>query len=99
MASRRFSTTIRGSKFTGVLTDEGVKISMGGQGRCIDNVFVERLWRSLKYEDVYLQAYDTGSAARAGIGTWLAAYNTQETLLLPATSQGCNGSYFKIRNT
>lgn len=63
--------------FTGVLTDAGVKISMDGKGRCIDNVFVERLWRSLKYEDVYLRAYDTGSAARAGIGAWLAAYNTQ----------------------
>jgi putative transposase len=63
--------------FTDVLSAAGVKISMDGKGRCIDNVFVERLWRSLKYEDVYLRAYDTGSAARAGIGTWLAAYNSQ----------------------
>lgn len=63
--------------FTGTLEAAGVKISMDGKGRCIDNVFVERLWRSLKYEDVYLRAYDTGSAARAGIGAWLAAYNSQ----------------------
>ena len=63
--------------FTGALAGAGVKISMDGKGRCIDNVFVERLWRSLKYEDVYLRAYDTGSAARAGIGAWLAAYNSQ----------------------
>jgi putative transposase len=62
--------------FTGVLTAAGVKISMDGKGRCIDNVFVERLWRSLKYEDVYLRAYTTGSEARAGISAWLAAYNT-----------------------
>ena len=57
--------------FTGVLTTAGIKISMDGRGRCIDNVFVERLWRSLKYECVYLNAYATGSQARAGIGNWI----------------------------
>jgi putative transposase len=58
-----------------VLTTAGVRISMDGKGRCIDNVFVERLWRSLKYECVYLNAYATGSEARAGIGNWIAGYN------------------------
>jgi putative transposase len=63
--------------FTGVLQDAGVRISMDGKGRCMDNVFVERLWRSLKYEDVYLKAYATGSEARAGIGAWIETYNTR----------------------
>lgn len=55
-------------EFTEVLKDAGVKISMDGKGRWRDNVMVERLWRSLKYEDVYLKAYETGSEARNGIG-------------------------------
>jgi putative transposase len=72
----------QGSQFTsaafaGVLVAAGVKISMDGKGRCIDNVFVERLWRSLKYEDVYLRAYATGSEARTGIGAWINTYNAQ----------------------
>ena len=49
---------------------------MDGKGRCMDNVFVERLWRSLKYEDIYLRAYATGSEARLGIGRWIESYNT-----------------------
>lgn len=53
-------------EFTSVLLDNGVKISMDGRGRCLDNVFVERLWRSLKYEEVYLYAYDTVPEAREG---------------------------------
>jgi putative transposase len=48
---------------------------MDGKGRCLDNVFVERLWRSLKYEEVYLHAYDDLAAARAGIARYLAFYN------------------------
>src|SRR5919107_904299 len=62
--------------FTGVLEAAGVRISMDGKGRCMDNVFVERLWRSLKYEDIYLRAYATGSEARLGIGHWIAGSNT-----------------------
>ena len=62
--------------FTQVLKDAGVKISMDGKGRWMDNVFIERLWRSLKYECVYLQAFETGSEARAGIGRWIDYYNT-----------------------
>ena len=62
--------------FTGVLEASGVRISMDGKGRCMDNIFVERLWRSLKYEDLYLRAYATGSEARLGIGRWIVGYNT-----------------------
>lgn len=61
--------------FTSVLRDHGVAISMDGKGRCIDNVFVERLWRSLKYEEVYLHAYDDVREARAGIGRYMTFYN------------------------
>lgn len=61
--------------FTSVLRDRGIKISMDGKGRCTDNVFVERLWRSLKYEEVYLSAYDTLQEARVGIGRYLEFFN------------------------
>jgi putative transposase len=66
-----------GVAFTGALEAHGVAISMDGRGRWLDNVFVERLWRSLKYEEVYLHAYDTVAAARAGIGAWLRFYNEE----------------------
>ncbi len=62
--------------FTQALRDAGVKISVDGKGRWVDNVFIERLWRSLKYECVYLQAFETGAQARAGIGRWIDDYNT-----------------------
>src|SRR5512147_3122572 len=60
-----------GSAFTAVLANNGIAISMDGKGAWRDNVFVERLWRSVKYEEVYLRAYDTVSAARASIGRYL----------------------------
>jgi putative transposase len=63
--------------FTGTLKQHGVMISMDGKGRCMDNIFVERLWRSLKYEEVYLNAYATVAEAKAGIGSWLDFYNTE----------------------
>ncbi len=63
--------------FTEVLKGAGVRISMDGKGRCMDNIFMERLWRSLKYEEVYLKAYETGSDARAGIRAWIEAYNAR----------------------
>jgi putative transposase len=63
--------------FTGTLKDHGITISMDGKGRCMDNVFVERLWRSLKYEEVYLHAYATVAEAKAGIGAWLSFYNDE----------------------
>jgi putative transposase len=72
----------QGSQFTSFawtdrLKRAGVKISMDGKGRCIDNIFIERLWRSLKYECVYLHAWETGSQARAGVGQWINFYNRQ----------------------
>jgi len=63
--------------FTGILKRHGITISMDGKGRCMDNIFVERLWRSLKYEEVYLHAYATVAEAKAGIGAWLGFYNTE----------------------
>lgn len=64
-------------RFTEVLTEVGVRISMDGRGRWLDNVFIERLWRSLKDECVYLHAFETFSEARAGIGKWITCYNTE----------------------
>jgi len=64
-------------EFTQVLKDADVKISMDGRGRWIDNRMIERLWRSLKYECVYLRALESGSEAKAEIGKWLAYYNTE----------------------
>ena len=61
--------------FTSVLLDAKITISMDGKGRCMDNVFIERLWRSLKYEEVYLHAYETVADAKAGIGSWISFYN------------------------
>src|SRR5204862_870842 len=66
-----------GSAFTGVLTTNGIAISMDGRGAWRDNVFVERLWRSIKYEEVYLKAYDSVSEARASIGRYLDFYNSR----------------------
>ena len=64
-----------GAAFTGVLIENGIAISMDGKGAWRDNVFVERLWRSVKYEEVYLKAYDSAGEARASIGRYLAFYN------------------------
>jgi putative transposase len=63
--------------FTGVLLKAGIMISMDGKGSWRDNVFVERLWRSVKYEEVYLRAYDTVSEARASIGRYISFYNSR----------------------
>ncbi|MAL94582.1 MAG: integrase, partial [Haliea sp.] len=63
--------------FTGVLKREGVRISMDGKGRWLDNVFVERLWRSVKYEEVYLRAYDDIAAARRSLGRYFEFYNSE----------------------
>jgi putative transposase len=61
--------------FTGVLEAQGVAISMDGRGRVYDNIFVERLWRSLKYEEVYLREYGTVREARLSIGKYFRFYN------------------------
>ena len=63
--------------FTSVLLNRGVQISMDSAGSYMDNVFVERLWRSVKYEEVYLKAYDSVGQARAGIGAYLSFYNNE----------------------
>jgi len=62
-------------EFTELLCENGIRISKDGKGRWMDNVFIERLWRSLKYECVYLSAFETGQHARQGIGQWLNHYN------------------------
>ncbi len=72
--------TDKGSQFTsprfaGCLEGAGVRISMDGRGRWMDNVFIELLWRSLKYECVYIHAFETGSALRAGLTRWIGFYS------------------------
>jgi putative transposase len=62
-------------KFTSELEVRGIAVSMDGRGRCLDNIFIERLWRSLKYEEVYLREYTLVPEARAGIGNWFRFYN------------------------
>jgi putative transposase len=74
--------TDQGSQFTsfafsGILKDAGVTISMDGRGRCMDNIFIERLWRSLKYEAIYLHELTDGFRAQQVIGDWFNFYNTE----------------------
>jgi len=64
-------------EFTGLLKEHGIQISMDGKGCWRDNVFVERLWRSIKYEEVYLHAYDSVSEAKTRLGTYIGFYNTR----------------------
>jgi putative transposase len=61
--------------FVDELASRGVRISMDGKGRYLDNIFIERLWRSLKYEEVYIRAYGSVAEARRSLGVWLAFYN------------------------
>src|SRR5215470_12315656 len=63
--------------FTGTLQRAGIQISMDGRGRWIDNVFIERLWRSLKHEDVYLKGYADGQELHEGLADWIAFYNNR----------------------
>ena len=63
--------------FTGVLKAHGSAISMDGRGRALDNIFVERLWRSVKYEDVYLRGYATVPELRVGLTEYFVLYNTE----------------------
>jgi putative transposase len=63
--------------FTGLLENEGIKVSMDGRGRVFDNIFVERLWRSVKYEEVYLHDYQTVPAARVHLSDYFGFYNTE----------------------
>ncbi|MEK0340425.1 MAG: IS3 family transposase, partial [Nitrosopumilus sp.] len=66
-----------GEAFTGLLERHGVSISMDGKGRYSDNIFVERLWRTVKYEEVYLKAYSNGREAKAGLNSYFRFYNAQ----------------------
>ncbi len=65
------------SAFTGGLESAGVAVSMDGRGRALDNVFVERLWRSVKYEDIYIQGYDTVPGLHRGLARYFAFYNDE----------------------
>jgi len=65
--------------FTGALESRGVRISMDGRGRCYDNIFVERLWRTVKYEEVYLRDYADAAQARAGLKAYFRFYNQERT--------------------
>ena len=72
----------QGSQFTSqrhteILVVAGIKISMDGKGRALDNIFVERLWRSLKYEEVYLKDYETVEEAKDGINAYFDYYNNE----------------------
>ena len=64
-------------EFTGCLAGAGIRISMDGRGRALDNVFIERLWRSVKYEDIYIRDYQDGDATREGLTRYFRFYNTQ----------------------
>ena len=66
-----------GDDFTSVLKRHYIKISMDGKGRWVDNVFIERLWRSVKYEEVYLKAYDDIRSARMSLKNYFAFYNSE----------------------
>jgi putative transposase len=66
-----------GTQFTGLLSSNGIAISMDGKGAWRDNVFIERFWRTIKYEEVYLHAYDSVVEARQSIGRYLAFYNAR----------------------
>jgi putative transposase len=63
--------------FLAGLEAQAVRISMDGKGRYLDNIFIERLWRSLKYEEIFLKAYGSPTEARSGIGAWLTFYNDE----------------------
>ncbi len=77
MQLKRKRPGIDSKYWTDALTAAGIKISMDGKGRWVDNVFIERLWRSLKYECVYLNAFDSVRDIGRGIGTWMSYYNTE----------------------
>jgi putative transposase len=78
----RIFNTDQGVQFTcaafiATLESQGILISMDGKGRFLDNIFIERLWRSLKYEEVYIRAYGTVAEARGSIGNWITFYNDE----------------------
>jgi len=70
-------TQFTSQEFIGILVSNNISISMDGRGRCLDNIFVERLWRSVKYENVYLKGYQTIPEARAGLTEYFEFYNKE----------------------
>jgi len=89
--------------FIATLEGRGIRISMDGKGRCLDNIFCERLWRSLKYEEIYLRAYETTAEARAGIGQWFKFYNGERPhqsldYLTPRQFFAANQAYAYVDN-
>ena len=94
--------TDQGSQFTreafsGLLLERGIKVSMDGKGRYLDNIFVERLWRSVKYEEVYLKAYRDGSEARRGIARLSGLLQSGAATPVPGLSD--SGSGVRARKT
>jgi putative transposase len=90
LAKPTIFNTDQGSQFTSsdfvkAVEDAGVKVSMDGRGRWMDNVFIERFWRSLKYEEVYLHSYETTKEARESIAAWIDFYNNRR----PHQALGC----------
>jgi putative transposase len=78
-------------RFTGLLRHAGIRISMDGRGRWLDNVFIERLWRSLTYECVYLHAFKTGSELRAGLSRWIGCCNARRPPLVSGRAHARRG--------
>jgi putative transposase len=81
-ASPHIVNSDQGSQFTGnaytkTLLENGVKISMDGRGRCMDNIFTERLWRTVKYEDIYIREYTSPKQLRRGLSEFFLKYNTR----------------------
>jgi len=66
-----------GHGYTSILNENGIKISMDGRGRCMDNIFTERLWRTVKYEDIYMNEYDTPKELRKGLANFFDKYNNR----------------------
>ena len=64
-------------KFTGILTDKNIQISMDGRGRCLDNIFVERLWRTVKQENIYLNSYENVLETKIGLNKYFPFYNNE----------------------
>lgn len=71
------TTLFTSCAFTGILKEREIAISTGGRGRALDNIFVERLWRSVKYEDVYIRDYETVPQVTAGLGRYFKFYNRE----------------------
>ena len=69
-----------GEAFTGLLEQKGVRVSMDGKGRYSDNIFIERLWRTVKYEEVYLKAYPDGREAESGTNDYFRFYNAKRPI-------------------